>query len=230
MTSITSIGIAGIIAFASFGLLSLTGNSQQTGNPQKTELSKGDTGTQFDLESFDKIELAGSCDVELVQGTSNSIEILSTESEFTKDLFDVRNGKLTINLTPNGKGKQISIKVTVAGPLKELSLTGSGSLTLTDAFNGLEKITLSGSGDISSKQESTTKNIYITIMGSGDIDFLSTNCEEAHCSIMGSGDIKVGISQSIHAEITGSGNIYYKGEPGNSSEYINIGSGKIVSI
>ena len=231
MTTTTSIGIAGFIALASFGLFSLTNDNRPAVNPQTTEIRLPATGTTLNLESFDEIELAGGCDVEVVKGSTNSIEILSGEIDLNnKENFTVEKGKLMINASPNGIGKQISIKVTIAGPLKGLSLSGAGDIQLSDAFNDLEKITIMGSGDVTGKKESTSKSLHLSIMGSGDIDFTRTNCETAHCSIMGSCYKKEGESKTIHAEITGSGTIYYKGDPAGASEYINIGSGKIVSF
>ena len=69
----------------------------------------------------------------------------------------------------------------------------------------LSKIFVSGSGDISSREQLHVKNLTCKVVGSGDID-LSLQADSLSVSIKGSGDMDIkGTTETLDVTIAGSG-------------------------
>ncbi len=158
------------------------------------------------------------------------------------------NNKLVIRYH-NGKtyDNDESIRINVSGPLvNSFSVNTSGNIYVV---NGLESNHLflrsSGSGDISMQHvitsvldaETTTSGRIsstggwalsekLRTNGSGVIDVSATDAKTATARIIGSGDIRVKVSERLEARIDGSGSIYFRGTPLISTD-IN-GTGRIV--
>jgi len=113
------------------------------------------------------------------------------------------------------------IEVNVNAPeYDEVSISGSGDINIIDFKNDNLSLNISGSGDITANGEVQT--LIAKISGSGLIS------KSATITINGSGDAKIWASDSISAQINGSGDIEYSGNPINVKSKIN-GSGDIIS-
>lgn len=127
----------------------------------------------------------------------------------------------TISL--GGSGNIVSNNVLEAENLTT-KITGSGSIDL--AVNTQQvNATIAGSGNINLEGNTTAFNTKLT--GSGDVRAYELKSEEVLVKITGSGSVKTTVSKRIEAKITGSGNVYYQGNP----KYVNsktTGSGSIV--
>jgi len=87
---------------------------------------------------------------------------------------------------------------------------------------------ISGSGGIDVNGGSAD-NLAIAISGSGNISVNNLAAENVEVKISGSGNAKVYANKSLTATISGSGNIYYKGNAKNIASKT-AGSGKIIKI
>ncbi len=181
----------------------------------------------------DKIKLAGSFDVELVNGTTPSVTIETDENILpylvTRNENDwlVIRSKKHCNLIPSNKIKVIVTtnqleSVTLAGSGNifsndkfstssaiELKIAGSGDATLLlDAPKILAEI--AGSGNINLSGE--TKDLVIKIAGHGDFKGENLKSENASVHIAGSGNVRVFADNKLDVHIAGSGDVYYKGK------------------
>jgi hypothetical protein len=71
-----------------------------------------------------------------------------------------------------------------------------------------------------------TENFNSNLNGSGDIDAGDLKAKNAKITVSGSGDSKVFCSESLHARVSGSGDIEYIGDPKKKDTKVN-GSGAI---
>ena len=115
-------------------------------------------------------------------------------------ITEVANGVLTIKLSPDFSF-QFTRKLELYIPVDE----------------SLSKISVSGSGDISSREQLHVKNLTCKVVGSGDID-LSLQADSLSVSIKGSGDMDIKgttetVTELLSAIIRGSGDITIKGNP-----------------
>ncbi len=160
-------------------------------------------------ESYDNISVNGFYDVVLVSGVEGKITI-EAESNLIAHIAIQSDGKTLKIATEHGRkistgnGKSITITVPVE-QLSAVSLSGSGDVKTKDAIRSDHfKATLTGSGDVALHVEARTLEADIT--GSGDM-VLSGKSDTFHCTVTGSGDLNAyGLKAGdVSAEVTGSG-------------------------
>lgn len=163
------------------------------------------------------------------------------------------------NLTVNGNIKTTDLKLNVTGSgnistkaimtnLLEAQCSGSGDLkidTITDATKA--NIAVRGSGNITIK-ELETIDVVASAAGSGDINLVgraqtalyevkgsgniaakNLESKDVECNVSGSGNIDLSATQSLKAQVRGSGNVRYKGQPTQIEKDIK-GSGSLKNI
>jgi len=160
---------------------------------------------------YDQIKVSGSLDVVLVSGTEGKLTI-KAESNLIKHIkTEVDNDVLKLYtekgfyLRPS-RGKKLLITV----PFKDLNkvtLSGSGDIVGKDVIKATAfKTGVSGSGDVTLQVNSKNAEGFVT--GSGDL-VLTGSSDNFECSLTGSGDIEAfGLSANeVDASVTGSGDI-----------------------
>ena len=138
---------------------------------------------------YDEINVSGFFDVVLVSGTEGAISIQGEE-----------------NLLPY-------VKVEVEGNVlkiyteKNVTINTKKDVILTVPFEEITFVSLSGSGDVKSKNTIVTPTFKAKLSGSGDLTLdVKTNDFEANLS--GSGDVVLtGNSDSFTSKISGSGDV-----------------------
>lgn len=212
---------------------------------------KGDVVSETrSVSGYSEIALQMSADVYLTNGDTNSVEVLAQENLLPYIQTKLDNSRLVVKVK-NGfsLGNHEPIRVIITAPgVETLSVSGSGTISVENLWEGTTlETTISGSGDISLQevQCGTLKaNISgsgsigaeggqvsladMTISGSGNTDFRNVVALDASTNISGSGDIYTQVNNQLDATISGSGNIYYLGNP-----QINVhisGSGNVVKL
>lgn len=202
----------------------------------------------FTTNEYEKINVSGFFDVELVTGEEGKITLKAEENLAQYIVIDVENNTLKIraekgiHLAPS-RGKKILITVPFQS-LNEVSLAGSGDITTKNPITANEfKATLSGSGDL--HLEVDAKEITSEVSGSGDIT-MKGKSDVFNCSVTGSGDMNakdlqsatvsakvtgsgdcsVYCTDSLEARVVGSGDILYYGDPKKKDTKV-AGSGDI---
>jgi hypothetical protein len=181
------------------------------------------------VNEFTAIELAGSGDVTVRAGETQSVQVEADDNIVPLIETNVQGSKLVISTKPNVsmRTKQpIRITVTVKS-LDAASITGSGNMTISNINAGKATVGLSGSGNIT--VAGTAQSVQATLNGSGNILCSDLIAQSATVRITGSGNVTVNVSQSLDANITGSGNIKYRGSPAKVNQSVS-GSGSINSI
>jgi hypothetical protein len=191
-------------------------------NAQHTE--KRNVGT------YDGIHVAGSYEVKLVSGSEGTIELKGDPDDLDKIETEVRKGTLLIKQQEKSWfGNWDSGTVYITIPVEKINkviLSGSGEIHSKVPLEGDHfKTILSGSGEISLNLEVTAVNGTVT--GSGEITLIG-KANKVNFTVTGSGDIDAGDikADTGEAKITGSGDIIM-----NTSENLNAsitGSGDII--
>ena len=107
-----------------------------------------------------------------------------------------------------------------------LELTGSGELELDVETKQLGS-NISGSGEI--RLRGSAKVFQHSISGSGDLKALNLVTERSEVKITGSGNCELSASNRLDVLISGSGTVFYRGDPRTVSQEVS-GSGKIKII
>ena len=105
----------------------------------------------------------------------------------------------------------------------QISSTGSGDV---EAQVDAPSISVSGSGSGNIKLSGRTKDFDCSTSGSGDINCGNLKSENTNISISGSGNAHVFASVNLVAGTSGSGDIYYLGNPSSTKIHAS-GSGTV---
>jgi len=206
------------------------------------------------LSGFNAVEASGSFDIYIVQGATESVKVEAPSDMIDHIVTEVQDGVLKIhdkhgsswNWGGNwwgGSHKKIAVYVS-AKELNAIGITGSGDVYFKDGIraNSL-KIRVTGSGDVLGRVEVKTleavisgsgdmkiyghaQNSMVSVSGSGDLSAKGLTTENTTVRVSGSGDASINASNSIQANVSGSGDISYTGSAKNVSSQ-KSGSGDI---
>lgn len=233
-------------------ILMFTG-SQLFAQPWKTITGDGNQKKESrTVADFSSLSSHGAIDVKIVYGQSNSISVEADENLLPYIETNVVNGKLIIQTKKNvnlRSRKKMIVSVSMT-KVNALQLSGSGNIDGNGSFTSDEetKIMLSGSGNIHFSSGSfkdlelaisgsgnidvkggSANSVLVSVSGSGNADCSDITADKADVKISGSGNAKVNVNKSLTANISGSGNVYYKGNASDISTRI-MGSGKAIKI
>lgn len=192
------------------------------------------------------VRTSGSIDIEIKAGSSYSVIVEDDENLLPYIITEVNDGVVDIHYKDNYSINSDHAKVTVIAPsLDKITTSGSGNINGVGTIrssSGIEfnlsgsgdidadvdapsvKVTGSGSGDI--KLRGRTKDFDCRVSGSGDINCAGLQSENTSIKISGSGDAHVFASVSLKASTSGSGDVYYSGNP-QTPEIHTSGSGTV---
>jgi len=137
--------------------------------------------------SYDGVQLVGSMNVELISGSEGTIDIQAESNLQEYITTEIRNGKL-----------KISTK-------KVFYLHPKDDILITVPIETVEEISVTGSGDIWTKDKLTSSNMKVQVTGSGDLK-LHLEVKDLEGMVTGSGDVQLkGRSQNFECTVTGSG-------------------------
>lgn len=210
----------------------LVGGAVQT----QAKPNTGNVTEDRHLTGFHAVDVAGSFDVYITQGSAESVKVDAPADVIRNILTEVKGGTLTIStkahFTWHGlfNNKKMVVYVTIKD-VNSIALTGSGDVYFKDGINANNlSLSVTGSGDVSGKINA--KGLESSVTGSGDVritghandqkvDVTGSGDYSAHglttnntvVSVGGSGDVSVTVSGNLKASVTGSGDIHYSGSP-----------------
>ena len=233
---------------AAMAIFSINFTQAQWWGGEKVKGNGEMTSKNISTEPYDKVAVAGSFDVVLIEGSEGQITIEAESNLIPHIEIEAKKGKLKIgteegyDLRPSN-GKSILITVPVA-EVEEVSLAGSGDLVSQTVLKGSSiDFNLAGSGDMKIKTEADyveanlagsgditlagkTMTLDCNIAGSGDIEAFELEASDVTANIAGSGDIMVTCNGELSANIVGSGDVVYKGNP-TKEKSSSMGSGDV---
>ncbi len=158
---------------------------------------------------YDEIQLVGSMNVQLISGKEGTLTVEAESNLQEYIITEVKNGTLKIS-TEDGYSLYPKEDIIVTVPVEEVnavSVTGSGDLWTKDVMKSSRmKIQVTGSGDM--KMELDVQNLEGGVTGSGDVK-LKGRSQNFECTVTGSGDFDAYDLQSenVEARVSGSGDI-----------------------
>ncbi len=197
--------------------------------------------------NFNAIESGGSWNVYITIGSRDEVRLESKGFDLNKVITEVKNGKLEITLEKgNHRNVNFDAYVTVK-VLESIGTGGSGHMIVqsninSDRFNigqsgsgnvrmqmlntGTLNVGMSGSGDVFI-EGGNADSANIGQSGSGDFDGLELIANAVKIGKSGSGNTSIGANESLVVGSSGSGNVYYKGNPDNK-KIASSGSSKVI--
>ena len=157
------------------------------------------------LDEFSNIENTGVADIFVTLGSPQSIVLRAQQNIIDVMTIGVQNDVLQIGLENNvsiERAEEITFDITIP-EINSVTLTGVGEYILSGDYQEELSIMLTGVGNVRAfDQEVGTCNITIT----------------------GVGDCEVNVKNEMILNITGVGNVYYKGHPDIDSSISGVGA------
>lgn len=172
------------------------------------------------LPALEVLQVQGSAEVYLRPLEVHALRV-SLDGSSDLRLFDVAAQRANFSLRGSG---DLHIARLQADDLK-LSVAGSGDLKVGEVRARDLRAVINGSGDIGVIEDSWSERLDISVVGSGDADFLALDGENFRVRVIGSGRVRLGASQRLEVDIMGSGDVDYRGDP--QLEQSIIGSGDL---
>ncbi len=107
----------------------------------------------------------------------------------------------------------------------EMDISGSGNIKMDKLKTSYLDVNISGSGNAAIENGEADEEI-LRISGSGDLNFPNLIARKVMTTTSGSGDIRIHVTEELRSTISGSGSVYYKGQPSILTSNIS-GSGKL---
>ncbi|MEX2349603.1 MAG: head GIN domain-containing protein [Flavobacteriaceae bacterium] len=179
----------------------------------KTQNIKGNGNVQtksYTTSAYEEVQVGGNFHVTLTEGNVGAITLKAESNLIEHIVIETKGNALHIktekntNLKPSS-GKRIEVTVPV-GTLTKVSLAGSGEITSSKTIQSeMLAVRLAGSGDMELSVKTTS--LEVSVAGSGNI-ILTGTTTDLKGSIAGSGDANLEGLKSTNAEvkIAGSGN------------------------
>lgn len=200
-----------------------------------------DSGTavsrDYEVGSFNRVELAGPYDVQVRTGSNPSVSARGPEKMIEHMIVEVKDGKLLIhperqrgffNFGWNSNGR-VEVAVTVP-QLNAATVAGSGGIKVDQVRGDRFEGTVAGSGDLgvgaldvrslklsiagsggAKASNGRAQNVSYDIAGSGDIDARGIQAQTADVSIAGSGSVAAHATDTAAVSIMGSGDVEMSG-------------------
>jgi hypothetical protein len=179
-----------------------------------------------EVSGFTKIDLAGTGEVTIAQGPTESLTIEADDNVLPALTSDVSDSTLKLGTKPRTNVRTrnpIRYRVTMKD-LTGVSLSGSGSVTANGMQLRALRTDISGSGTVNVSGSAVTQDIQLS--GSGRYEAAGLPSQEVSAEISGSGEVAVAVSRVLKVGISGSGTVTYSGDP--SIEQDISGSGKLI--
>lgn len=196
------------------------------------------------VDNFSKFDLQIDAEVNITQGATNNV-VITAQNNIAEAIYAKVSGNklkiyanknlitaepIVINITMSsieeieisGSGI-IRSKGVINAPELDLEVSGSGKIFFNTVCNKIET-DISGSGEVHLKGSSIDSELNIS--GSGKLEAFDFATQTSKIEISGSGNADVTVSQNLTANISGSGNVNYKGNPAKVKSDVN-GSGTI---
>jgi hypothetical protein len=198
---------------------------------------------EIKLEDFAKVKLSGAASLILEKGDACMITFEGSAQDSGKFIYSVENGKLSLsNKGAIKSSDKLKVKITLKD-LTELEISGATEVKTKDVFL-VDKLLIQSSGageadlmlqanevicEVSGAGEVTlngqTKNLNLKILGAGELNAYRLVADSVTVSVSGSGIAKVNAVRFMQANVSGAGDVIYKGEPSDRNvEITGVGS------
>lgn len=200
------------------------------------------------VSSFKNVEVSGGINVYVSQGDIKPVKIEGDENLLQYIEVSQEGDKLIVrdrpgyNLHPTG-----DMRIYVTAPVyNSIEVSGASDIVGQTKISNPEDMDLSASGAGDIKMDVDAPKLHAEITGSGNIDLKGQTKEvelelsgagHAHCydllsentkvNISGAGSAEVFASVKLDAEVSGAGNVSYKGNASDVSQHVSgVGSVK----
>lgn len=211
--NLSAISVSAAMLFSATSCVAVTGGDAAiSGHEQIAGSGKIVTQEVPVSSDFTELSVPSIIDVIVTQGNTNSIKIVGSDNLIKYCDASVSGKTLNIGMTKEAENinfKKFDVKVYVtAKTLNKVDVSGTGDVDFKGNFNTSKfEIDITGTGDVTVPSVTAT-NFNVSIAGTGDVK-AKGSCDNASLSITGTGDINAELTglKTLDASISGTGDI-----------------------
>lgn len=179
---------------------------------------------QRSVSGFTGIEVNIPAELEIRQGSLESLTIEAEENLMQYIDSEVRNGRLVISTPPSTSlSPTTPIRLTVGvSQLSAIDVHGISNVTASDL--NLESLGISFDGTGSAQLTGSVDTQSISIRGEATIRNAELISSEVNIDISGAGTVEVNAADALNVNVAGLGNVRYVGSPLVSQQISGTGS------
>ena len=178
----------------------------------KTHGSGNITTQKREIGDFEKIEISGGFDVEIVLQSEKNLEITGDDNLLSLVRAEVNDGVLEIERKERYSSKK-GIKIKIANPsLKELDISGASVARIANINEKDFKLDLSGASKVF--PDGSVENFVIDSSGASIVDAFQLKAFNTNIDASGASKLSVNSSEKLAVDVSGATRVYYKGNPG----------------
>jgi hypothetical protein len=159
------------------------------------------------LSDFSGINMEGADNIFISYGDEQHVEVTGHPNIIGRIQTEVKNDTWYIELEQGNYGRyELTYYITLP-TLEKVSVTGSGNVTITTPLE--------------------TDHMEVMLMGSGNFNGFLLSSQTSQVDLVGSGNCELSVSNHLDATLEGSGSVFYKGNPVIMADV--QGSGRVVN-
>jgi hypothetical protein len=169
-----------------------------------------------DVGSFDRINVVGDIDVEVVPGADGTVKVTAGEKVIDRVVTEIRDRTLNVRIRDHGlvigsdPFKDVHIEAS-SDALNTITITGSSDVKLGRVDHEEFAVQVNGSGDI--EASGTVDHLIATIEGAGDAHLFDLQARTATVKLEGAGDAEINVTDRLDVTVEGAGDVRYRGHP-----------------
>jgi len=174
------------------------------------------------VTNFENVEIEGVYDTKIIHGDKHKVSVKANDNILDNIHTIVSNKTLKITMD-NGAYDNINIDLVITMPtIKKITKRGVGS-TRIEGFYELPGLEINHFGVASFSLEGSVDELSLNKSGVGSFDAFDLEVDIYVIEQNGIGNTRLTCSNSLSGELTGIGNIYYKGQPNIDMDVTGIG-------
>lgn len=158
------------------------------------------------LQDFSRINMEGADNVFISYGEEQHVEVTGHPNIINRIQTEVVNDTWFIELERGNYGRYELTYHIILPSIEKVSNTGSGNLTINSPM--------------------VTDHLEVRLMGSGSFRGFLLSSQTCQADIVGSGNCEISVANHLDAVLEGSGSVFYKGNPRIQEDI--QGSGRVV--
>ena len=190
-------------------------------------IDAGPTTTDYrDVAAFTRIKAEDQVDVRLRGGEARRLDVRAGEKVIDDVRTEVRDGTLYVSYDgPSIRNGRLLVEVATP-TLEAIGITGSADVLADGLDGGALDVRVSGAGDVTA--HGRVDRLTLDVSGSGDADLADVVAREARVDLSAAGDADVSAAARLDADVSGAGDLAYRGDPAVSQRV--TGSGDVEHV